>query len=120
MFNRRKIAEVKKVIDVKFEVKEDFEADKESCSARLMGGFKRASTGENRKMPVLEEINKISAVYKKVAESATPCNPFKGGMAFLVGGIFGCRIYCVACLYLEISYVVRAVWCKRRVDLWCL
>ncbi|MBE7445685.1 MAG: HPP family protein [Planctomycetia bacterium] len=72
MFKRRKVAEVKKVIDVKFEVKEDFETDKESFSARLIGGFKRASTGGNRKMPVLEGINKISAYVKKLPRAPQP------------------------------------------------
>ncbi len=89
MFKRRKIAEVKKVIDVKFEVKEDFEADKESCSARLMGGFKRASTGENRKMPVLEEVHKISAYIKKLPRAPHPAIPAKEVWLSLWGAFLG-------------------------------
>lgn len=89
MFKRRKIAEVRKVIDVKFEVKEDFETDKESCSARLMGVFKRASNGENRKMPVLEEINKISAYIKKLPKAPHPAIPAKEVWLSLWGAFLG-------------------------------
>ncbi|GJQ48649.1 hypothetical protein KsCSTR_12800 [Candidatus Kuenenia stuttgartiensis] len=49
MFKKRKNTEVKKVIDVALEVKNDFVADKESFSACLIRGFKRAYTEEGIK-----------------------------------------------------------------------
>ena len=56
MFKRRKATEFKKVIDVKFEVKENFEEDK-GCLAHLIGFFRVHAKREMRKMPL--DINKI-------------------------------------------------------------
>ncbi|MFN3531326.1 MAG: HPP family protein [Candidatus Brocadia sp.] len=89
MFKRRKATEIKKVIDVKFEVKRDVEEDKEGFSARLTGVFKRASKRGNRKMPVMDEINKISAYVKKLPRAPQPAIPAREVWLSLWGAFLG-------------------------------
>ena len=49
MFKKRKTTEVKKVIDVRFEVKEDLEEDREGYLTHVSGFLKGSSNGEKRK-----------------------------------------------------------------------
>ena len=49
MFKKRKTTEVKKVIDVKFEVKEDFEEDREGCFTHLSEFLKGLQMGRREK-----------------------------------------------------------------------
>ncbi|KXK29733.1 MAG: hypothetical protein UZ01_02109 [Candidatus Brocadia sinica] len=80
MFKRKKTARVKKVIDVKFEVKEDFEEAKGSFLSR----FKGYSNRENRNMPIMDEISKISTFIKKLPRSPQPAI-LRGRYGFLYG-----------------------------------
>ncbi len=59
MFRKKKTSEVKKIIDVKFQIEKDFEEKKEGCVARLTELFKESSRRERKKMPGIVGINKI-------------------------------------------------------------
>ena len=120
MFKKRKTTEVKKVIDVKFEVKEDFEEDREGCFTHVSGFFKGSSNGEKRKMPIVDGINKFRVYVKKLPRAPQPAIPSREVWLSLWGAFLGCRIYSIACRSLEVSDVIRAVWCQRRADFWRL
>ena len=49
MFKKRKTTEVKKVIDVKFEVKEDLEEDREGYLTHVSGFLKGLQMGRREK-----------------------------------------------------------------------
>lgn len=85
MFKRKKTARVKKVIDVKFEVKEDFEEAKGSFLSR----FKGYSNRENRNMPIMDEISKISTFIKKLPRSPQPAIPAREVWLSLWGAFLG-------------------------------
>lgn len=89
MFKRKKTARVKKVIDVKFEVKEDFEETKEDFSSRFKGVFKRSSHREKKNMPVMDEINRISAFIKKLPRTPQPPIPAREVWLSLWGAFLG-------------------------------
>lgn len=89
MFKRKKTTGVKRVIDVKFEVKEDFEEAKESFSSRLKGVFRGYSNRENRNMPIMDEISKISTFIKKLPRSPQPAIPAREVWLSLWGAFLG-------------------------------
>ncbi|HHT9158569.1 MAG TPA: HPP family protein [Candidatus Brocadiaceae bacterium] len=86
MFKRRKATEFKKVIDVKFEVKENFEEDK-GCLAHLIGFFRVHAKREMRKMPL--DINKIREKIKKLPKAPHPAIPAKEVWLSLWGAFLG-------------------------------
>ena len=120
MFRKRKTAEVKKVIDVKFEVKEDLEEDKESYLAHVSEFFKRSSSREKRKIPTMDGINRFRAYVKKLPRAPQPAIPSREVWLSLWGCVFGHRIYSITCCSLEVSDAIRGVWRQCRVDLWRL
>lgn len=89
MFKRKKTTEVKKVIDVKFEVKHDFEKDRKNYFIRLMDFLKKPSKGERENMPLLDEINKISTFVKKLPRSPQPAIPAREVWLSLWGAFLG-------------------------------
>ena len=89
MFKKRKTTEVKKVIDVKFEVKEDFEEDREGCFTHLSGFFKGSSNGEKRKMPIMDGINKFRMYVKKLPRAPQPPIPAREVWLSLWGAFLG-------------------------------
>ncbi|HHT9144474.1 MAG: HPP family protein [Candidatus Brocadiaceae bacterium] len=89
MFKKRKTTEVKKVIDVKFEVKEDLEEDREGCLTHLSGFFKGSSNGEKRKMPVMDGINKFRVYVKKLPRAPHPPVPAREVWLSLWGAFLG-------------------------------
>ena len=117
MFKRKKATEFKKVIDVKFEVTENFEEDK-GCLAHLIGFFRVHAKREMRKMPL--DINKIREKIKKLPKAPHPAIPAKEVWLSLWGCVFGSGVYIIACFSLEVPYVIRAVWRQCSVDFWRL
>ena len=89
MFKKKKATEVKKVIDVKFEVKEDFEEDREGCFTHVSGFFKGYSNGEKRKMPIVDGINKFRAYVKKLPRAPQPAIPSREVWLSLWGAFLG-------------------------------
>lgn len=90
MFKRRKTAGVKKVIDVKFVVKkEGFEEAEEGISSLLKGVFKRSSNREKKNMPVMDEINRITAFVKKLPRAPQPVIPAREVWLSLWGAFLG-------------------------------
>ena len=89
MFKRRKTIEVKKVIDVKFEVKEEVEGNGVGYLTRITAFFGGSSKGEKGKMPVLEGINKISAFIKKLPKAPHPAIPAREVWLSLWGAFIG-------------------------------
>src|SRR3972149_4083555 len=89
MFKKRTAPEVKKVIDVQFEVKEDIEEDKdrEGYLTHLSGVFKSSSNREKKKMPI--EISKISAYIKKLPRAPQPPIPAREVWLSLWGAFLG-------------------------------
>ncbi|KAB2833602.1 MAG: HPP family protein [Candidatus Brocadia sp.] len=92
MLKRRKITEVKKVVDVEFEVKESLEEEKEGCFARFVGIFKTSSQGGERIMPLAEGINKISAFVKKLPKAPQPELTSREVVLSLWGALLGIGI----------------------------
>ncbi|TLD40981.1 MAG: hypothetical protein JETT_2746 [Candidatus Jettenia ecosi] len=64
MFKRKKTTGVKKVIDVKFEVKQHAEEDKKNYFVRIMDFLKEPLKRERENMPMLDGINRISTYIK--------------------------------------------------------
>ena len=89
MFKKRKTTEVKKVIDVKFEVEEDLEEDRDGCLTHLSGFFKGFSNREKRKMPIMDGINKVSAFVKKLPRAPHPPVPAREVWLSLWGAFLG-------------------------------
>ncbi len=89
MFKKRKTTEVKKVIDVKFEVKEDLEEDKEGYLTHVSEFFKGSSNGEKRKMPIVDGINKFRAYVKKLPKAPHPPVPSREVWLSLWGAFLG-------------------------------
>jgi len=90
MFKRRKVAGVKKIIDVQFEVlKEDSEEEKKYSVARLTGFFKGSLLGGMGKMPVTEGINKFRAYVKKLPRAPQPAIPAREVWLSLWGAFLG-------------------------------
>ena len=89
MFKKRKTTEVKKVIDVKFEVKEDLEEGKEDYLTHLSELLKGFSHREKRKMPIMDGINKISAYVKKLPKAPHPPVPAREVWLSLWGAFLG-------------------------------
>ena len=89
MFKKRKTTEVKKVIDVKFEVKEDLEEDREGYLAHVSEFFKGSSNGEKRKMPIMDGINKFRGYVKKLPRAPQPPIPAREVWLSLWGAFLG-------------------------------
>ena len=89
MFKKKKATEVKKVIDVKFEVTEDFEEDREGCFTHVSGFFKGSSNGEKRKMPIVDGINKFRVYVKKLPRAPQPAIPAREVWLSLWGAFLG-------------------------------
>lgn len=90
MFKKRKTTEVKRVIDVKFEVKkEGFEEGEKGISSRLKGVFKRSSNREKKNMPVMDEINRIAVFVKKLPRAPQPVIPVREVWLSLWGAFLG-------------------------------
>lgn len=89
MFKKRKATEVKKVIDVKFEVKEDLEEDREGYLAHVSEFFKGSSNGERRKMPIMDGINKFRGYVKKLPRAPQPPIPAREVWLSLWGAFLG-------------------------------
>ena len=89
MFKKKKATEVKKVIDVKFEVTEDFEEDREGCFTHVSGFFKGSSNGEKRKMPIVDGINKFRVYVKKLPRAPQPAIPSREVWLSLWGAFLG-------------------------------
>ncbi|MDG6026884.1 MAG: HPP family protein [Candidatus Brocadia sp.] len=92
MVKRRKIAEVKKVIDVEFEVEESLEEKKEGYFIRFVGIFKTSIQGGKRIMPLAEGINKISAFVKKLPKAPQPELTSREVVLSLWGALLGIGI----------------------------
>ena len=89
MFKKRKTTEVKKVIDVKFEVKEDLEEDKEGYLTHVSEFFRESSNGEKRKMPIVDGINKFRVYVKKLPRAPQPAIPAREVWLSLWGAFLG-------------------------------
>ncbi|MDN3512615.1 MAG: HPP family protein [Candidatus Jettenia sp.] len=89
MFKRKRTTEVKKVIDVKFEVKQHSEEDKKNYFVRIMDFLKEPSKGERENMPMLDEINKISTYIKKLPRAPQPAIPSREVWLSLWGAFLG-------------------------------
>ena len=89
MFKKRKTTEVKKVLDVKFEVKEDLEEDKEGYLTHVSEFFRESSNGEKRKMPIVDGINKFRAYVKKLPRAPQPAIPSREVWLSLWGAFLG-------------------------------
>ena len=89
MFKKRKTTEVKKVIDVKFEVKEDLEEDKEGYLTHVSEFFRESSNGEKRKMPIVDGINRFRAYVKKLPRAPQPAIPSREVWLSLWGAFLG-------------------------------
>lgn len=89
MFKKRKTTEVKKVIDVKFEVKEDLEEDREGYLAHVSEFFKGSSNGERGKMPIMDGINKFRVYVKKLPRAPQPAIPAREVWLSLWGALLG-------------------------------
>lgn len=89
MFKRGKSPEVKRVIDVKFEVKHDLGEEKQSFLVHLLGLLKGLSERERKKMPVIEGVNKFSAYVKKLPRAPQPAIPTKEVWLAFWGALLG-------------------------------
>ncbi|HHT9129722.1 MAG TPA: HPP family protein, partial [Candidatus Brocadiaceae bacterium] len=89
MFKRRQTTEVKKVVDVKFEVIKDFKEDEDGYLAHFTRIFKEFSNRERRKMPLIEGINKIRAIVKKLPKAPHPPVPAREVWLSLWGAFLG-------------------------------
>ena len=89
MFKKRKTTEVKKVIDVKFEVKEDLEEDRKGYLTHVSEFFKGSSNGEKRKMPIVDGINKFRVYVKKLPRAPQPAIPSREVWLSLWGAFLG-------------------------------
>jgi len=89
MFKKRKTTEVKKVIDVRFEVKEDLEEDREGYLTHVSEFFKGSSNGEKRKMPIMDGINKFRVYVKKLPRAPQPAIPAREVWLSLWGAFLG-------------------------------
>ncbi|MCF6159425.1 MAG: HPP family protein [wastewater metagenome] len=89
MFKKKKPTGSKKILDVKFKVEKDFEEKKEEYSTRLVDFIKRASTGERKKMPFLDQVNKIRAHVKKLPRTPQPAIPTREVWLALWGAFIG-------------------------------
>src|SRR3990172_13367270 len=75
MFKKKKASEVRKVLDAKYEVKENTEEDKRGVFAYLTDYFRQSSNMEREIMPFMGGINKIIGVIKKLPKSPHPLIP---------------------------------------------
>lgn len=89
MFKKKKATEVKKVIDVKFEVKEDLEEGREGYLTHVSEFFKGSSNGEKRKMPIVDGINKFRVYVKKLPRAPQPAIPSREVWLSLWGAFLG-------------------------------
>ncbi|MCC6325812.1 MAG: HPP family protein [Candidatus Brocadia sp.] len=92
MLKRRKSAEIKRVIDVEFEVKRSLEEDKEGYIAYLVGIFKKSSERGKGIMPLTEGISKISTYIQKLPRAPQPALTSREVWLSLWGTIFGIGI----------------------------
>ncbi|MDE1889686.1 MAG: HPP family protein [Planctomycetota bacterium] len=89
MFRRRQTTEVKKVIDVEFAVIKDSKKDKENYLAHFTRILREFSNRERRKMPLIEGVNKISAIVKKLPKAPHPPIPAREVWLSLWGAFLG-------------------------------
>jgi len=89
MFKKKQTREVKKVLDAKFEVKEDIEEDKKGFSAYVTEYFGQSSNKEKTKMPFAEGVNKVSAVIKKLPKTPHSAIPSREVWLSLWGAFLG-------------------------------
>lgn len=83
----KKITEVKKVVDVKFQVtREDFN---NSYFRNVKGVFNVFRNRERTTMPILDEINKVKAFVKKLPRAPQPVIPAKEVWLSLWGAFIG-------------------------------
>ncbi|OHB82694.1 MAG: hypothetical protein A3J73_02460 [Planctomycetes bacterium RIFCSPHIGHO2_02_FULL_38_41] len=86
MFKRRKPFDVKKIIDVKFDVKADYEERNSGCIERLIGFFRGCPNRERGKMQIIEKVNNI---WKKLPKAPHPAIPSKEVWLSLWGALLG-------------------------------
>ncbi len=87
MLKRKKAAEVKKIIDVKFEV-EKLE-DEKGYFDRFVSLLKRPSNRERGKMPLMDRINELNAYVKKLPRAPQPAIPAREVWLSLWGAFLG-------------------------------
>ncbi|GMU28634.1 MAG: membrane protein [Candidatus Jettenia caeni] len=92
MFKRKRTTKVKKVIDVKFEVKQHSEEDKKNYFVRIMDFLKEPLKGERENMPMLDGINRISAYIKKLPRAPQPDLTSREVLLSLWGALLGIGI----------------------------
>lgn len=89
MFKRRKPFDVKKIIDVQFDVKADYEEKNSGCIERLIGFFRGCPNRERGKMQIIEKVNNLRAVWKKLPKAPHPAIPTKEVWLSLWGAFLG-------------------------------
>ncbi|UJS16712.1 MAG: HPP family protein [Candidatus Jettenia sp. CY-1] len=92
MFKRKRTTEVKKVIDVKFEVKQHSEEDKKNYFVRIMDFLKEPLKRERENMPMLDGINRISTYIKKLPRAPQPDLTSREVLLSLWGALLGIGI----------------------------
>ncbi|GIL19634.1 MAG: HPP family protein [Candidatus Jettenia sp.] len=92
MFKRKRTTKVKKVIDVKFEVKQHSEEDKKNYFVRIMDFLKEPLKRERENMPMLDGINRISAYIKKLPRAPQPDLTSREVLLSLWGALLGIGI----------------------------
>ncbi len=86
MFKRRKPLDVKKIIDVQFDVKADYEGRNSGFIERLIGFFRGGPNRERGKMQIIEKVNNI---WKKLPKAPQPAIPAKEVWLSLWGAFLG-------------------------------
>ena len=89
MFKKKQTRDVRKVLDAKYEVKENIEENKRGFLAYLTDYFRQSSNREREKMPFMGGINKINAVIKKLPKSPHPLIPSREVWLSLWGALLG-------------------------------
>ncbi len=92
MFKRKRTTKVKKVIDVKFEVKQHSEEDKKNYFVRIMDFLKEPLKRERENMPMLDGINRISTYIKKLPRAPQPDLTSREVLLSLWGALLGIGI----------------------------
>lgn len=91
MFKRRKPLDVKRIVDVQFDVEADadYEEKNSGCIKRLIGLFSGYLNRERGKMQIIEKVNNIRAVWKKLPKAPQPAIPAKEVWLSLWGAFLG-------------------------------
>lgn len=92
MFMKKTTTEVKKVIDVKFQIEKEIKEKRESYVTRVTDFFRESSKGERKNMPVLDGINRINAYVKKLPKAPQPALTSREVWLSLWGTLFGIGI----------------------------